>query len=54
MLTRENIRSGAVREIAAAHGLMRVLSDEELAASIGRLLDGTDLSTGVWCSATAR
>ena len=48
MLTRETIRSGAVREIAAAHGLMRVLSDEELAASIGRLLDGTDLSTGVW------
>ena len=48
MLTRENIRSGAVRKIATDHGLMRVLSDEELAASLGGLLDGADLSTGVW------
>jgi len=48
MLTRENIRSGAVRKIAADHGLMRILSDEELATSLGGLLDGVDLSTGVW------
>jgi cation transport protein ChaC len=48
MLTRENIRSGAVRRIAADHGLMRILSDEELAASLGGLLGGADLSTGVW------
>jgi glutathione-specific gamma-glutamylcyclotransferase len=48
MLTRENIRSGAVRRIAADHGLMRILSDDELASSLGRLLEGVDLSTGVW------
>jgi cation transport protein ChaC len=48
MLTRENIRSGAVRKIAADHGLMRILSDEELASSLGGMLDGVDLSTGVW------
>ena len=48
MLTRESIRSGAVRRIAAEQGLMRVLSDEELAASLGGLLDGVDLATGVW------
>jgi len=48
MLTRESIRSGAVRRIAADHGLMRILSDEELAASLGGLLGGADLSTGVW------
>jgi glutathione-specific gamma-glutamylcyclotransferase len=48
MLTRENIRSGAVRKIAADHGLIRILSDEELASSLGRLLKGVDLSTGVW------
>ena len=48
MLTRESIRSGAVRRIAADHGLMRILSDEELAASLGGLLDGADLSTGIW------
>jgi cation transport protein ChaC len=48
MLTRESIKSGAVRKIAADHGLMRILSDEELAASLGGLLDGVDLSAGVW------
>jgi cation transport protein ChaC len=48
MLTRENIRSGAVRKIAADHGLMRILSDEELATSLRGLLDGADLSRGVW------
>jgi cation transport protein ChaC len=48
VLTRENIRSGAVRRIAAEHGLMRVLSDEELASSLSRMLDGVDLATGVW------
>src|SRR5918996_2550437 len=48
MLTRESIRSGAVRKIAADHGLIRMLSDEELARSLGGVLDGADLSTGVW------
>jgi cation transport protein ChaC len=48
MLTRENIRSGAVRKIAAEHGLTNILSDEELAASLGAMLDGADLSAGVW------
>jgi cation transport protein ChaC len=48
MLTRENIKSGAVREIAAKHGLLRILSDEELAASLRGMLDGVDLSSGVW------
>lgn len=48
MLTRENIRSGAVRKIAAEHGLTHILSDEELAASLGGMLDGVDLSAGVW------
>jgi glutathione-specific gamma-glutamylcyclotransferase len=48
VLTRESIRSGAVRKIAADHGLMRILSDEELAASLGGVLDGVDLSAGVW------
>ncbi|HEX5079690.1 MAG TPA: gamma-glutamylcyclotransferase [Geminicoccaceae bacterium] len=48
MLTRESIRSGAVRRIAAEQGLMRILSDEELTASLGGLLHGADLSTGVW------
>jgi cation transport protein ChaC len=48
MLTRESIRSGAVRKIAADHGLLRILSDEELAASLGGMLEGVDLSSGVW------
>jgi cation transport protein ChaC len=48
MLTRENIRSGAVRRIAAEHGLIRILSDEELEASLGEMLRGVDLSIGVW------
>ncbi len=37
-----------MRKIAADHGLMRVLSDEELATSLGGLLGGADLSRGVW------
>jgi len=48
MLTRENIRSGAVRKIAAEHGLTNILTDQELAASLGRMLDQVDLSEGVW------
>jgi cation transport protein ChaC len=48
MLTRESIRSGAVRKIAADHGLLPILSDEELAASLGGMLEGVDLSSGVW------
>jgi glutathione-specific gamma-glutamylcyclotransferase len=48
MLTREAIRSGAVRKLAAEHGLMRILSDEELASSLAGMLHGVDLSAGVW------
>jgi cation transport protein ChaC len=48
MLTRESIRSGAVRRIAADHGLMRMLSEDELATSLGGMVAGVDLSTGVW------
>ena len=48
MLTRETIKSGAVRKIAADHGLMRMLSDEELAASLGGVLGGADLSAQVF------
>jgi glutathione-specific gamma-glutamylcyclotransferase len=48
MLTRESIRSGAVRKIAAEHGLTRILSDEELASSLRGMLKGVDLSSGVW------
>jgi glutathione-specific gamma-glutamylcyclotransferase len=48
MLTRESIRSGAVRKIAAEHGLTRILSDEELASSLRGMLRGVDLSSGVW------
>jgi cation transport protein ChaC len=48
MLTRENLKSGAVRKIVADLGLLRVLSDEELAASLGGMLEGVDLSRGVW------
>jgi len=48
MLTRENLKSGAVRKIVADLGLLRVLSDEELAASLGAMLEGVDLSHGVW------
>ncbi len=48
MLTRESIRSGAVRKIAAEHGLLNILSDAELAASLGGMLDQVDLSAGVW------
>jgi glutathione-specific gamma-glutamylcyclotransferase len=48
MLTRESIRSGAVRRIAADHGLMRMLSEEELATSLAGMLAGVDLSAGVW------
>ena len=48
MLTRENLKSGAVRKIVADLGLLRVLSDEELAASLGGMLEGVDLSAGVW------
>jgi cation transport protein ChaC len=48
MLTRENIKSGAVRRIAADHGAMHFLSDEEVAASLRAMLDGVDLSSGAW------
>lgn len=48
MLTRENLKSGAVRKIAAEHGLTNIRSDEELAASLGSMLSGVDLSKGVW------
>src|SRR5918996_5068133 len=48
MLTRESIRSGAVRKIAADHGLIRVLSEKELTSSLGGMVEGVDLSTGAW------
>jgi cation transport protein ChaC len=48
-LTRDQIRDGDVRRIVAELGIaMRVLSEEELAASRAAILDGVDLSGGVW------
>jgi glutathione-specific gamma-glutamylcyclotransferase len=48
-LTREQIRDGHVRRMIAELGIaMRLLSDEELAASRAAILAGADLSDGVW------
>ena len=48
-LTREQIRDGHVRRMIAELGIaMRVLSEDELAASRAATLDGVDLSGGVW------
>ena len=48
-LTRETILGGHVRRLIRDHGLdMRVLSEEELAASLTGFLEGRDLTRGVW------
>jgi cation transport protein ChaC len=48
-LTRDQIRDGDVRRMIAALGIsMRVLSDEELAASRAATLAGVDISGGMW------
>jgi cation transport protein ChaC len=48
-LTRESIRSGAVHQLIAELGIeMRVLSEEELRASLEATLAEVDLAAGVW------
>jgi cation transport protein ChaC len=48
-LTRDSIRSGAVHRLIAELGIeMRVLSEDELEASLQATLAGVDLSAGVW------
>jgi glutathione-specific gamma-glutamylcyclotransferase len=48
-LTRDSIRSGAVHKLIAELGIeMRVLSEDELAASLEATLAGVDLAAGVW------
>jgi glutathione-specific gamma-glutamylcyclotransferase len=48
-LTRDQLRDGDVRRMVAELDIaMRVLSEEELAASRAAILDGVDLSGGVW------
>jgi cation transport protein ChaC len=48
-LTRDSIRSGLVHKIIAELGIrMRLLTEEELAASRAAVLAGVDLSAGVW------
>ncbi len=48
-LTREGIRSGAVHRLIAELGIeMRVLTEDELQASLGATLAGVDLAAGVW------
>jgi glutathione-specific gamma-glutamylcyclotransferase len=48
-LTRDSIRSGLVHKMIAELGIsMRVLTEDELAASRAAILSGVDLSTGVW------
>jgi cation transport protein ChaC len=48
-LTREQIRDGHVRKVIAELGVsMRVLTEDELAASRSATLAGVDLSAGVW------
>jgi cation transport protein ChaC len=48
-LTRDQIRDGHVRRMIAELGIaMRLLSDDELAASRAAALAGVDLSSGVW------
>jgi cation transport protein ChaC len=49
LLTRDQIRDGNVRKLIADLGItMRLLSDDELAASRAGILAGADLSGGVW------
>ena len=48
-LTRDSIRSGLVHKVIAERGIsMRVLADDELAASLAATLAGVDGSAGVW------
>jgi cation transport protein ChaC len=48
-LTRDSIRSGLVHELIADLGIsMRMLAEDELAASRAATLAGIDLSAGVW------
>jgi cation transport protein ChaC len=48
-LTRDSIRSGLVHKLIAELGIsMRVLTEDELAASRAVTLSGVDLSAGVW------
>ena len=48
-LTRDQIRDGHVRRMIAEAGIaMRLLSEDELAASRAAILAGADLSGGVW------
>ena len=48
-LTRDQIRDGNVRKLIADLGItMRLLSDDELAASRATILAGADMSGGVW------
>ena len=48
-LTRDQIKNGDVRKMIADLGItMRLLSDDELAASRAATLAGADLSGGVW------
>ena len=48
-LTRDQIRDGHVRRMIAEAGIaMRLLSEDELAASRAAILAGADLSSGVW------
>jgi cation transport protein ChaC len=48
-LTRDQIRDGDVRKMIAELGItMRLLSDEELAASRAAMLAGADLARGTW------
>ena len=49
MLTRDSIRSGWIQKmVAELGGVMRVLSEDELLASLDAALGGVDLSEGVW------
>jgi cation transport protein ChaC len=49
LLTRDHIRDGTVRKMIADLGIaMRLLSDDELAASRAAILAGADLSGGIW------
>jgi cation transport protein ChaC len=49
LLTRDQIRDGHVRKMIADLGIaMRLLSDDELAASRAAILASVDLSGGIW------
>ena len=49
VLTRDDIKNGWVQKmVAELGGVMRVLSEDELVASLDAALRGADLSAGVW------